>query len=45
MSKELKFTPAEAIAPTVAKLRATYNTHKTKNLEYRLQQLRKLYWR
>ena len=37
-------TPVEAIATTVKKLRAAFNSQVTKPLEFRLQQLRKLYW-
>ena len=41
----LDYTPVDAI-PTVAKnLRATFNTHKTRPIDFRLTQLRKLYWR
>jgi beta-apo-4'-carotenal oxygenase len=40
----LEHTPADDIAPTCAKVRATFLTHKTKPLEFRIQQLRKLYW-
>ena len=32
------------IAPTCAKVRTSFLSHKTKPLEYRIQQLRKLYW-
>jgi beta-apo-4'-carotenal oxygenase len=32
------------IAPTCAKVRATFLSHKTRPLEFRIQQLRKLYW-
>ncbi|CAN9458360.1 unnamed protein product [Alternaria alternata] len=37
-------TPMDDIAPTCAKVRASFLSHKTKPLEYRIQQLRKLYW-
>ncbi|CAE7179597.1 hypothetical protein PTNB73_03569 [Pyrenophora teres f. teres] len=43
---ELTFqhTPMDDIAPTCAKVRATFLSHKTRPLEFRIQQLRKLYW-
>ena len=37
-------TPMGDIAPTCAKVRATFLSHKTRPLEFRIQQLRKLYW-
>lgn len=37
-------TPMDDIAPMCAKVRASFLSHKTKPLEYRIQQLRKLYW-
>ncbi|KAF1836545.1 aldehyde dehydrogenase [Decorospora gaudefroyi] len=37
-------TAMDDIAPTCAKVRATFLSHKTKPIEYRQQQLRKLYW-
>ena len=41
----LDYTPVDAI-PTITKnLRATFNTHKTRPIDFRLAQLRKLYWR
>lgn len=46
MSKlpELQHTPIESIPSTVNLLRTTFNTQKTRNVEFRLKQLRKLYW-
>jgi beta-apo-4'-carotenal oxygenase len=46
MSKLPEFvaTPIEAIQPTTNKLRATFLSHKTRPVEWRLVQLRKLYW-
>ncbi|RMZ67578.1 fatty aldehyde dehydrogenase [Pyrenophora seminiperda CCB06] len=43
---ELNFehTPMDDIAPTCAKVRASFLSHKTRSLEFRIQQLRKLYW-
>ncbi|EMD70199.1 hypothetical protein COCSADRAFT_32828 [Bipolaris sorokiniana ND90Pr] len=37
-------TPLDNIAPTCAKVRASFLSHKTRPLEFRIQQLRKLYW-
>jgi beta-apo-4'-carotenal oxygenase len=37
-------TSIEAIAPIVHRVQATYRSQKTKALEWRLTQLRKLYW-
>lgn len=37
-------TPAINIAPTCATVRKAFLSHKTRPLEYRIQQLRKLYW-
>ncbi|OAL45713.1 aldehyde dehydrogenase [Pyrenochaeta sp. DS3sAY3a] len=37
-------TPLEDIASTAAKIRASFLSHKTRPLEFRIQQLRKLYW-
>lgn len=46
MSKlpELVYTPIDGIPATVNLLRTTFSTQKTRNVEYRLKQLRKLYW-
>ena len=41
---ELKYTPLENIASLAHELRSTFNTQKTKPIEFRLVQLRKLYW-
>ncbi|KAF2133735.1 aldehyde dehydrogenase [Dothidotthia symphoricarpi CBS 119687] len=37
-------TPLDNIASTCATLRASFLSHKTRPLEFRIQQLRKLYW-
>ncbi|ORY14076.1 Aldehyde/histidinol dehydrogenase [Clohesyomyces aquaticus] len=37
-------TPIESIASTVNGLRASFLTHKTRDIDFRLVQLRKLYW-
>lgn len=37
-------TPLEAIAAVSSTARATFRSHKTKDLQWRLVQLRKLYW-
>lgn len=37
-------TPVQAIPYLVNELRTSFNAQKTKPLEYRLVQLRKLYW-
>jgi beta-apo-4'-carotenal oxygenase len=37
-------TPIETIPDIAAGIRATFLSHKTRPLEYRIQQLRKLYW-
>ena len=41
---EYRESAVEAIIPAVSRLRSTYNNQKTKPLEFRLMQLRKLYW-
>lgn len=41
---ELQYTPVESIPATVNLLRTAFNTHKTRHVEFRLKQLRKLYW-
>ncbi|KAF1983254.1 aldehyde dehydrogenase [Aulographum hederae CBS 113979] len=40
----LEYTPVDDIPQLVSKVRAGFRTHKTKPVEYRLKQLRKLYW-
>lgn len=37
-------TAMDDIAPTCAKVRAAFLSHRTRPLEFRIQQLRKLYW-
>ena len=41
---KLTHTPLDKIASVAHELRSTYNSQKTKPLEFRLVQLRKLYW-
>lgn len=41
---ELKFTPVEEIKDRVNTVRTTFFQHKTRPVEFRLLQLRKLYW-
>ncbi|KAI4195429.1 MAG: hypothetical protein LQ346_003448 [Caloplaca aetnensis] len=41
---ELKYTPEDSIAGIAAGVRNAFNSHKTKPIEFRLMQLRKLYW-
>ncbi|KZF19057.1 aldehyde dehydrogenase [Xylona heveae TC161] len=43
-AEDLVYTPAENIPRIASEKRAFFNTHKTKSIEYRLVQLRKLYW-
>ncbi|EDN10602.1 conserved hypothetical protein [Histoplasma mississippiense (nom. inval.)] len=40
----LQFTPVEEIPAKVRKVRTTFFQHKTRPIEFRIQQLRKLYW-
>ena len=37
-------TDIDSIAPTVNGIRSSFLTHKTRDLNFRLVQLRKLYW-
>jgi len=41
---KLQYTPLEEIPQRVAKVRAAFREHKTRDVEFRLVQLRKLYW-
>lgn len=41
---EFSHTPASSIPAIVDGVRATFRSHKTKDVQYRLKQLRKLYW-
>lgn len=41
---EFTHTPVESIPGIVDGLRTTFRSHKTKDVQYRLRQLRKLYW-
>ncbi|OJD12877.1 hypothetical protein AJ78_06592 [Emergomyces pasteurianus Ep9510] len=40
----LQFTPVEEIPGKVKRVRTTFFQHKTRPIEFRVQQLRKLYW-
>ncbi|KAK2827847.1 hypothetical protein FQN49_007281 [Arthroderma sp. PD_2] len=40
----LKYTPVEEIPTRVKNVRTTFFEHKTRPIEFRIQQLRKLYW-
>lgn len=41
---EFKTTPIDQIAPIVSRLRKTFFSQKTRPAEFRIKQLRKLYW-
>jgi len=41
---ELQFTPVEDIAGHVSTARKAFLEHRTRDVEFRLVQLRKLYW-
>lgn len=41
---KLEHTPVEQISAQVEKTRQSFLEHKTRNVEFRLVQLRKLYW-
>ena len=41
---ELKYTPVESIPGIVNRVRTTFQSHKSKPIEFRRQQLAKLYW-
>lgn len=41
---EFVHTPADRIPEVYSRLRKSFLTHKTRPLEFRLVQLRKLYW-
>ncbi|KAI4175786.1 MAG: hypothetical protein LQ343_001399 [Gyalolechia ehrenbergii] len=43
-SGELKYTPVDTIPAIAAGVRNAFNSHKTKPVDFRLTQLRKLYW-
>jgi hypothetical protein len=40
----IQYTPVDEIPQHVEKVRTTFFLHKTRPIEFRLQQLRKLYW-
>ncbi|PWY88509.1 aldehyde dehydrogenase [Aspergillus heteromorphus CBS 117.55] len=40
----IQYTPVEDVAARVARVRQTFHEHTTRDVEYRLVQLRKLYW-
>ncbi|KAL8956838.1 MAG: hypothetical protein Q9193_005740 [Seirophora villosa] len=44
IATQLKYTPVDTIPGIAAGVRNAFNSHKTKPLEFRLLQLRKLYW-
>lgn len=41
---DIEFTPIEEIQERTSLLRKTFLEHKTRDVEFRLVQLRKLYW-
>jgi beta-apo-4'-carotenal oxygenase len=41
---DLQFTPPEVIAARISATRKSFLEHKTRNVKFRLFQLRKLYW-
>ena len=41
---ELQYTPADAIPAIAREVRLSFASQKTKPIEWRLKQLRKLYW-
>ena len=41
---DLEFTPLEAIPERIHTTRKAFLEHKTRDVEFRLVQLRKLYW-
>jgi beta-apo-4'-carotenal oxygenase len=41
---ELQYTPIDEIQERVARVKKTFLEHKTRDVEFRLVQLRKLYW-
>ncbi|KAI4255251.1 MAG: hypothetical protein LQ352_002659 [Teloschistes flavicans] len=44
IASELKYTPSDTIPEIAAGVRNAFNSHKTKSIDFRLMQLRKLYW-
>lgn len=44
IASELKYTPLDTIPALAAGVRNAFNSHKTKPIDFRLMQLRKLYW-
>ncbi|KAL8694020.1 MAG: hypothetical protein Q9218_001258 [Villophora microphyllina] len=44
LASELKYTPVDTIPEIAAGVRNAFNSHKTKPIDFRLLQLRKLYW-
>lgn len=40
----LQYTPTDDVQARVAGLRQSFNEHKTRDVEFRLVQLRRLYW-
>lgn len=41
---QIEFTPIEELQDRVSQLKKTFIQHKTRSVEFRLVQLRKLYW-
>lgn len=41
---ELQYSPIEDIQSRISELRKSFAEHKTRDVEFRLVQLRKLYW-
>lgn len=41
---ELQFTPLEEIPARISAAQKAFLTHRTRDVEFRLVQLRKLYW-
>lgn len=44
VNTSLQYTPVEAIGAKVDTVRKSFHEHKTRDVEFRLVQLRKLYW-
>ena len=40
----LQYTPTDDVQTRVAQLRQSFQEHKTRDVEFRLVQLRRLYW-
>lgn len=44
IATELKYTPVDSIPAIASGVRNAFNSHKTKPIDFRLTQLRRLYW-